>query len=328
VLNGGEYGLGVFGFSGSTWQTDPKVVAAKGEQSWFAYISRCKARQELPISEAVRRQVPDRRLYLFYYTSGCPHRDRYGGWWEWAWDYQSMRPVSDLPNISVYYKQFNSGWTGSNDMLTQVLNAVGRDTGLGEPLSYNWLCAGWTRKDLGDGAFSDTEHYMGFLKCYYTAGMIGGVAGYFSYPPGGFGADFGEEAPSWLTQMMVLARAQALFSHLEDFLRNGDLLPGPEKHRWSKDQPAYELPTGDADLRVLARRHRSKPQWLVTAWAAGGKDRDATVEIPDLGTVTLHARACGTVYRARRLEGKPHLEMIDTDGMLPTAGLTAGPLRP
>ncbi|MHC4404455.1 MAG: hypothetical protein ACYTG0_32785, partial [Planctomycetota bacterium] len=245
VLNGGEYGLGVFGFSGSTWGQDPKVVAAKGDESWFDYISRRKAHQELPISEAVRRQVPDRRLYIFYHTSGCPHRNRYGTWWQWAWDYGDMRAVSDLPNISIYYKQFNSGWTGENDMLTQVLNAVGRDVAFGQPLSYNWLCAGWTRKDLGEAAFSDPERYMGFLKCYCTAGMIGGVAGYFSYPPGGFGADLGDEVPSWLMQMMVLARAHALFSHLEDFLRSGDLLPGPKKHRWSKDQPAYELPTGD-----------------------------------------------------------------------------------
>jgi len=321
VLNGGEYGLGVFGFSGSTWQQDPKVVAAKGDESWFDYLSRRKARQELPISEAVRRQVPKRRLYIFYHTSGCPHRNRYAGWWQWAWDYEPMRRVSDLPNISIYYKQFNSGWTGENDMLTQVLNAVGRDIAFGEPLSYNWLCAGWTRKELGEQAFSDPEHYMGHLKCYYTAGMIGGVAGYFSYPPGGFGADLGDDVPSWLMQMIVLARAHALFSHLEEFLRNGDLLPGPEKHRWSEDQPAYELPTGDPDARVVARRHRSRAQWLVTAWAAGGADRNVTVAVPGLDTITLHARACGSVYRASQVEGKPHLELIDRDGMLPTSRL-------
>jgi hypothetical protein len=319
VLNGGEYGLGVFGFSGAAWGKDPKVVAAKGDASWFEYVSRRKAAQEMPTSEAVRRQVLDRRLYIFYHTSGCPHRDRYGSWWQWAWDYKHMRTVSDLPNISVYYKEFNSGWTGDNDMLTQALNAVGRNIAFDQPLSYNWLCAGWTRKDLGEAAFSDAEHYAGFLKCYYTAGMIGGVAGYFAYPPGGFDGDLGTEPPSWLEQMMVLARVHALFSHLEDDLRGGDLLPGPNMHRWSKEQPAYEFPTGDADARVLARRHRAKPEWLLTAWAAGGDDRDVTVEIPDLGPITLRARTCGAVYRARQVDGKPSLDLIDHDGMLPTS---------
>jgi hypothetical protein len=232
-----------------------------------------------------------------------------------------MQPVSDLANISIYYKQFNSGWTGDNDMLTQALNAVGRDVALGCPLSYNWVCGGWIRKELGEEAHSDAEHYMGFLKCYYTAGMIGGVAGYFAYPPGGFAADLGDEAPSWLVQMIVLARVHALFSHLEEFLRQGDLLPGPKRHRWSQDQPAYEFPTGKQDVRVLARRHRSRDEWLVTAWAAGEHDADVTVKIPDLGTVNLHARTCGSVYRAALRNGQPSLTLVDNGALLPTAGL-------
>lgn len=319
LLNGGEYPLGVIGFSLDTWKQDPRVVAAKGERSWFEYISERKGHQERIISNAIRRGVPDRRLYIYYHTSGCPHRDRTADWWRWAWDYRYMEPVSDLANVSVYYRQFNTGWTGRYDMLTQVLDAVGRDVELGQPLSYNWLCAGWEQKGMGPEAFSDMPHYMGFLKCYYTSGMIGGVAGYFSYPKGGFAADLGDQMPSWLAQQVVLAHAQALFSRVDDFLRQGDLLGGPEKHRWSKDQPACEFPTGDPEVRVLARRHRKRAEWLVTAWAAGGKDRTVSVEIPDLGRVTLLARDCGSVYRATVRGGKPSLDQLDADGMFPTA---------
>ncbi len=318
VLNGGEYALGVIGFHGPVWEKDPKVLKAKADEEWYEYISRRKARQELLISEAVRAAVPDRRLYIYYHTSGCPQRQSYEGWWRWAWSYEAMRPVSDLPNISIYYKQFNSGWTGSNDMLTQVLNAVGRDIALGDPLSYNWLCSGWEQKDLGDAAFSDPEHYAGFLKCYYTAGMTGGVAGYFSYPPGGFAADLGDRMPSWLEQMVVLAHVHALFSHHEEFLHRGDLLPGPDRHRWSKDQPCYEVPASDVEARVVARRHRDRPEWLLTAWAAGGPDREVTIAIPELGTVTLQARACGSVYRATLAGSGPVLRLVDENGMYPT----------
>jgi hypothetical protein len=143
--------------------------------------------------------------------------------------------------------------------------------------------------------------------------MIGGVAGYFAYPPGGFAADLGDEAPSWLEQMIVLARVHALFSHVEELLRQGDLLPGPKRHRWSQDQPAYEFPTGKRDVRVLARRHRSRDEWLVTAWAAGEHDADVTVKIPDLGTVNLDARTCGSVYRAALRNGQPSLTLVDPD---------------
>ncbi|MHC4404454.1 MAG: hypothetical protein ACYTG0_32780, partial [Planctomycetota bacterium] len=78
---------------------------------------------------------------------------------------------------------------------------------------------------------------------------------------------------------------------------------------------------GDPETRVVARRHRSKAEWLVTAWAAGGEDRDVTAAIPGLGSVTLHARVCGSVYRASRTEDETHLERIDEDGMLPTSRL-------
>ena len=57
--------------------------------------------------------------------------------------------------------------------------------------------------------------------------------------------------------MVALARVHALFSHLEMFLRQGDLLPGPNHHRFSKDLPAYEFPSGDPNVRVVARKLRN-----------------------------------------------------------------------
>lgn len=98
----------------------------------------------------------------------------------------------------------------------------------------------------------------------------------------------------------------------ESFVRDekGDLLPGPDKHRWSKDQPAYEFPTGDPNARVLARKLKDKPQWLITAWAADGKEREVKVTVPELGEATLNACAAGSVYEARHQEGKPVLLQV------------------
>jgi hypothetical protein len=159
---------------------------------------------------------------------------------------------------------------------------------------------------------------MGFLKCCYTAGMIGAVAGYFAYPKGGFGGDLGDEPPHWLKQMMALSYVHALFSYLDDFLRSGDLLPGPNKHRWSKDLPAYEFPTGVPDSRVLVRKHRQRDEWLITAWSTDDKDKEVSVEIPKLGKVSLLARKCGSVYRAKLVKGKPFIRLVDIDGMYPS----------
>jgi len=92
-------------------------------------------------------------------------------------------------------------------------------------------------------------------------------------------------------------------------------------HVWSTDLPAYEFPTGVEGTRVVARRHRERDEWLITAWAAAGDATEVEVEIPDLGTVTLNARPSGSVYRATIEDGRPALTLVDEDGLLPTAGL-------
>lgn len=323
VLNGGEYGLGVSGFARKVWEQDPAILKAKGDRPWFDFISERKARAELLIADSVRAAVPDRQLYIYYTTSGGTHRNRGPDWGDWAYGYEWMKPVSDLASSEHYYRHFNSGWTGGDDLLTQALNAKGFEIANGQPLSYDWLCAGWPREKglgsgaadlLGDGGLGDLERYTGLLKCLYIAGMVGGNAGYYAYPPGGFAAEFAADAPPhWLRQMVVLAQVHALFSHLEPFLRQGDLLPGPDKHLWSKDQPAYEFPAGTPGVRVLARRLRDKPEWLIVAWAADGTERDVTVTLPEFGETTLRARRSGTLCHAVLRDGVRSLQSADAN---------------
>jgi hypothetical protein len=323
VLNGGEYALGVIGFSKKHWQQDPRIEAARGDTPWFDYISQRKAHMELRIAEAVRKAAPDRQHYIYYTAGGGTHRNRWGGWKAWAYDFAWMRDVADVPTSEFYYRHFNSGWTGDMSMLTQALNAKGYELGFDKPLGYNWLCAGWPRGKEGQDpkrGLGELDRYMGFLKCLYTTGMLGGNAGYYAYPEGGFKAEFpADEPPHWLRQMIVLARAHALFSYLEDFLRNGDLLPGPDKHVWSKSQPAYEFPTGHDDVRAVARKHRKRSQWLITAWASGGPARKVSLKVPDLGQVQLEARPAGSVYVVEARQDKPpKIRLIDNDPLRPS----------
>lgn len=328
VLNGGEYGLGVYGSAKTFWEQDPTILAAKGEQSWYEYISKAKARAESTIADAVRKAVPDRRLYIYYVCSGGGSRNRWPGWVDWGPGYEWFHPVSDLASSEHYYRHANSGWTGSDDILTQALNARGFEIAHGNPLCYDWLSAGWvgnggmgsgTEDRLGDGGLGDLQRYRGFLKCMYTAGMIGGNAGYYAYPKGyertllqGFAQPFPpDQPPHWILQMIALAEVHALFSRLEPFIRQGDLLPGPARHRWSKENPAYEFPSGHPNARVVVRKMKENPAWLITAWAADGVARDVTVAIPELGKVNLEARPSGTVSKATVVAGKPVLTTVE-----------------
>jgi hypothetical protein len=328
VLNGGEYGLGAYGSAKPFWERDPTILAAKGKQSWYEYTSQAKARAESIIADAVRKAVPNRSLYIYYTCSGGGSRNRWPGWVDWGPGYEWFHPVSDLASGEHYYRHANSGWTGGDDILTQALNARGFEIAHGSPFCYDWLSAGWvgnggmgsgTEDRLGDEGLGDLERYRGFLKCMYTAGMVGGNAGYYAYPKGyertplqGFAQPFPpDRPPHWILQITALAEVHALFSRLEPFIRKGDLLPGPARHRWSKEKPVYEFPTGHADTRVVARKMKGKPEWLITAWAADGVVRVVTVDIPELGKVDLAARPAGTVCTATLVASKPALTTVD-----------------
>ncbi len=331
IQNGGEYGLNVFGWAQKYWKQDPRVIAAKGDLSWYRYISRQKAREQQAVADAVRAASPDRLLYVFYTCGGNTHRHSTMETFhdDWAWDYSDMRGCADIATNEYYYHDFNSGWIGNNDMLTAALGAKGYELRFGMKNSYDYVCSGYKQDthapalplwdatapiDNNAPAFGDLRLYEGFLKCLYTEGMLGGVAGYFSYPQGGFDAAFApDKPPQYLMQMVILGRVHALFSHQEAFLRQGDLLPGPNQHAKVTDQPAYEFPTGRTNWRVLARKMPKEPQWLLTAWASDGEEGPATVEVPELGSVTLQARAIGSVYTATLLDGKPVLQQLDAE---------------
>ena len=358
ILNGGEYGLGVPGFMQKYAEQDPKVVEAKNKSGldWISFISKAKKHEMDTIAAATRKAVPDRSLYI-YYATGAPDRNRYGGWRDWGMDPGDALEGSDLPATEYYYKHFNDGYLssiGNNDMLSRALNSMGFQIAHGKKYSYDWLSAGWADEadpnappvaapaappkpnadsgethELSDNnaaalvdptvaEVSPMNLYTGFLKCIFTAGTLGGNAGYYAFPGGGFNGAFPADKPkNYLPQMTALSQVQALFSYLETDLRNSDLLPGPNKHAKSNDQPAYEFPTGDANARVLARKHRTLNKWLITAWTAG-VDRQVKVTIPVLGEVTLLARAAGSVYTATLKDNKPQLTLDDPDAMLPT----------
>jgi hypothetical protein len=237
-----------------------------------------------------------------------------------------LDPDFDIPSLQSYYTgawATGLGTFGYSDLLTVFLNGVGYQINLGYNNTYDWVCGGY------NGVYSDSPHYMGFLKCQYTAGMIGGIAGAFDYPTnaGGFSASFAAtNPPYWLTQMVTLSQVHAEFSYLQNFLFDGELLSGPQPHSWALDQPAYEFTNsaGDATARVLARKLDGTNEWLITAWASTGSNRYVAVEIPILGFVQVYARDCGTIYLATANNNLMVQDLAD-GGAIPPAPLPAPP---
>ena len=282
ILNGGEYGLSVPGFARPAWSLDPKVAAAVANfpgGSWQDYASAKKGNSEQIIADAVRAAVPDRNYYIYYTAGGGTLRNKDATIGDWGPQWKDLRHVSDLPSNELYYKHFNDGFTGRLNMLTLALNAVAAEISACAPLSN-----------------------VGF---------------YGSPPAGGYNTPFPADSPPiWLTQMATSSYIHALFSHLESIIRQSDLLPGTMKNGVSTADPAYEMTTGDANVRVLARKNKTQPEWILAAWAAEGDNRNVEVEVPELGKVTLRARICGSVYRAVLKDGKLSLRLMDEEGEL------------
>ena len=323
ILNGGERGMGVYGNDGSKWLQDPTVVSAESSySSWSDYQSQRKIHEETYFTNGAH-SASNNATYIYYIDNENNARNVQANQWYWDWDYRYILPIEDMAGEPAYYNYtsaIKNSWINpdGNDLLTRELNAIGYTSSFGKPLSYNWINCG-TDLIASSSNNSDLGLCYGFLKSYYTAGMISGVAGYFHYPTNGFNAPFDKDAPpNWLQQIEALGQVHAEFSYLEDMERNGDLLQGSTVNRWSQNQPAYEFWTGFYNDRVLARKMKGSKRWLISAWAADAIPRTVSVTIPTLGTISVLAQPAGSLYDARIVSGVQSLTLIDNGSMSPT----------
>lgn len=183
-------------------------MKAKGEKPWLDFICERKAHGQGIITKTERDAAPDRQLYIYYTAGGGTHRSiNVDDVWSYSW--AAFKGVFNLPSNESYFSHINSGWTGPQDMLTMILNAASLEIADGRPLSYNWLSGGWEGEP--GHSHGDIVRWRGFLKCYYTAGMIGGNAGYYQYlGRDGFSQPFpADHPPHWLQQITTVAQVHA-----------------------------------------------------------------------------------------------------------------------
>jgi hypothetical protein len=360
IQNSGEYGVWLFGDFGPQFHgRDPAVVAAylASGLDWHGYNSREKARHERLIKAGIFNKLKkDRPIYNVYQESYGGERGRWGGWPNYVFriepffDANGRPTVSDYSSPEMYYKLNNSGWTGFLSMqpwdgLTQSLKNIGGTIKLGQRHIYPWVSAGWDGGQGSGGESSSSDMFMGMMKSMYTLGALGATSGYFTCEGPKFNAmrlnqPVGTELHTQVRGLSVLSQTHALFSHLEDYLRNGDLLPGNGNHPYTAagepEAPSMEfMAVGETEqqagqfgpvtvrtARVLARKIKNEDRWLISAWASTGVDREVRVTIDaKLGELKLQARKAGSIYIAEIKNGVTNLRLVDEDGMNPTRGL-------
>jgi hypothetical protein len=347
IMNGGERDLGVIGFDRNAWKQDPRVqltgvftntwdyfTNATG-LSWPRYISDQKGRHLLHHSDALRAAVPDRQLYVWYNNGNeqvrfnQPGYDWENGWANWSWHSDELDPAMDILSYESYFvgsggpsytNIVGAAWNQVTDLLTRQLAGVGSNLRIGHTTNYAFVCGGWSNSN--SNRLSEMPRYTGLLKCLYTSGTIGATAGYFEFPTNTVPTIFGHSGftgsfptnnpPHWLQQIKALSDVHGMFSHLDHFIYEGALLPGPTNHFVCRDISAYEFPNAEFDphVRTLVRKLNATNEWLVTAWCAAGSARSVNVTVPTLGTIQVAARPEGSVYRAtpnslQQLDGPP-----------------------
>lgn len=316
---------------------------------WYRYSSLAKSNQLAILTAAIDIAVPAHGLYIFYNTGSEQSRYKMSGYdwdntWAWAWSSDYLNAALKVPSFEDYFlggsswtNAVGTQWSNVIDLLTKHLDGMGYNIARGYPTNYTWVTGGYAITDINK--LADINRYKGFLKCLYTAGTVGANAGYYSYPISqsvspllggpGFDASFpANTPPHWLMQIVALSQVHAEFTWLENYTWNGSLLPGNgnmisgvhSNHFTSLDQPSYEFTNtvADAACRVLARKLDASNNWLVCAWAADGPDRNVTVNIPTLGSVTVYARDEGSVYKMTQTSR----EWVD--GPPPTVNATFG----
>ncbi len=361
IVNGGENDVIDYFGGQDVLSRDPSIVAYLSENKVDArtLLAKNKIRAEKFIKQGALEGVrwAADPTYIFYTEDYGQERGRWFGWPDYIPPYEFNAeagfPVSDLPNGQSYHDEQNSGFSGANpgsggvpyDILTNALNGIAGNTKFGRKNSFMWISPGY-----GGHHTSDIERLVGFWKTLYTAGVLSVNMGEYDASPGP-GA-VGEKAPDTVKNAQMIGHVHALFSHLEGYLRQGDLLDDGRLHPFADTTerlPLYELkvenesvtldplppyfPTQCPTARVLARKVKDEDRWLMTAWANVGEDRLVNVTVPGLGRVTLNARKAGSVYLAKLVDGQPQLKLVDEDPMNPTARLaettvTKGSLKP
>lgn len=335
IYDGGETGLSVPG-SGN-YNADPRVATARGSEDIVDYISRRKGEHQRLFYQAVKADAPERAVYIHYPNVANPYANvpdaRLSNW-----NYDQMFNIGDKPSGSVYFRDFFTPYSGMGnpairdrayyDQLTHFSGAVSEQiSGYGQALTYNFVSAGWFHTDAQgnllpvnqDQFFISIKSYKGFLKCMYALGSLGQTGGYFSkdcaigestYP-----AYNPNAVPHWLEQQTALGEVHARMSWFDEFIVNGDLLPGVGAHPVKSYVPSMELPTynkigsfytKDSRTRAFVRKLKNSNQWLVVLWSFEQPNGEAVIDgdsvsvyvrdIPGVETLQFLSRPQGSIY--------------------------------
>lgn len=348
------------------WNLDPEVEAwlatldayandATGNGAYIDQITGARVESETALRTAVETASPT-TLYIYYssldikegyWDSSSLHtiaRSRRSGT-QWGIHHGKSYPITALPSPE-FYRGYFADWLSPGHASNQygslpelVLNAAAACIAQGTPLMYPFISGGWRADDTPPSYLSYDDQWMGFCKFMYTAGCLGADYGWYGSAWPTSGRTFDSSANTALRHAIIVGHVHATFSHLENYLRSGSLLPGDydarslgrSSHWNNKDvfdrttgltYPSYEYIHNDTSQlysKVIARKLDASNDWLICAWKCQDAGDDTTLSVTIAGHVlSVNARRGGTLYH---MDNSGTLTMLDPDSMDPSRSI-------
>lgn len=207
-----------------------------------------------------------------------------------------------------------SFWSGAWHGLKWIENGRAIEIARGDRLNSPFVSAGWS--PVAEANLTPSQ-YLGNLKLLGALGAEFFYTGYFT-----LGEDFNNDgipdfgdSRLWAWQALAPSYAQAAFSQVSDFLRQGELLKRPALGTW--DAPNYRF--FHADPRVVTYIRKMGSKYLITS--AIQTNSNEIANSPKIKSVGVTIEGKNVVFSSRRQgsiyvydltnPAKPTLKQID-----------------
>ena len=280
---------------------DPAVSAdhtAAGSPGLLQFDSNHFGRLDARFRDLIKASSP--RLTNALFQSYQVDTDQ-GYYWEWTNFRQSFTPwQGHLLATPDFYPRFPNNWRNGYAAwhgLSWMMKARRYQIDHGDSLYSPYSAAGW---DADEGKNIRPAQWLGLQKIIY------GLGAPYTFP--GF---YIESAPwpkaeAYIHQVSTPIYAQAVFSHAEDLLLNGQLLDGDVPLN-STDSPSarkgYEFWGGDPRLKIIVRKDPNAARYLIIGTLQPLSSMIGNAELSKSAQITLagqilqfEVRRQGSIY--------------------------------
>lgn len=220
----------------------------------------------------------------------CGHTDMITGQYDFAWKWSKVRDINtsfsgltrhSTPDVYVRYPDnWKTGITAWHGLDWLIVSRY-EEFFLGDTLFSPFVSAGWDPVEENNVR---PAQWLGLLKCMMMYGANFYYTGYFN-----LGSPFAEPK-NWVWQMVMPSYAQATGSRLQNYLKNGYLMPGDVPRTYITTQvayPGYSFYGGNYNKMIIARKVNQGSTYAIMGTIQPVSNYKNTTNLADTATIVI-----------------------------------------